>query len=122
MSERNPSFIYDDLYPVFLHYEKESKEELFHASPISPNPFGDLYKRILQFPVFLRKILIETVDPNWDLVTFYWMMRVVDDDCHYKGQILEPLSNETQAIIINKTREQLQMFIDYINKHYTAKS
>lgn len=99
--------------PMFMDYEKLRIDQLFPDVPYSSNPLLDIYKRIKQLPVYIRKTFQAKL--NWTLVRFYRKMQYSSDrfDIIYS----ELKFNERRRVIII-TIDCLQAFIDYLKREY----
>lgn len=98
---------------MFKDYEKLRIDQLFPDVPYSSNPLLDIYKRLKQLPVYIRKTFQAKF--NWTLVRFYRKMKYSSDrfDIIYS----ELKFNERKKVVII-TIGCLQTFIDYLKREY----
>lgn len=103
-----------DVYqPMFIEYDLLSIEELFPVDPFSNNILHDIYKRILHFPVLVRKKLMDNL--NWTLLDYYNKMQnsPYRSDSYYKIFYFKE-NQEILKIII----DCLRIFLDYLESKY----
>lgn len=99
--------------PMFMDYEKLGIDQLFPDIPYSSNPLLDIYKRVKQLPVYIRKTFQEKL--NWTLVRFYRKMQYSSGGFDI---IYSELKFKERAEVVRITIECLEMFTDYLRRIY----
>jgi hypothetical protein len=101
--------------PMFMDFEKLGIDELFPAIPYSSNPLLDIYKRLRQLHVYIRKTFQEKF--NWTLARFYRKMQ------YSSGRfdiIYSELKFKERLEVVRITIECLEMFTDYLRRIYMS--